>query len=167
MAMTLGNKKGVQCNINITPYIDILLVLLIIFMVAAPLKQHEEQIRVPQNAVTPREKQQVKDILVVDIDIDRKLRLNQQDITLDALGNTLSQLFSRRVNKSLLIRGDSELPYGDVFKVLDLAKRSGAGDIALVQSGAAHPDNAARADTAPPAGRRTHAPANATAMLRR
>ncbi len=165
MAMSLGNKKGVQCKINITPYIDILLVLLIIFMVAAPLKQHEEQIRVPKDAVTPKEKQQTKDILIVDIDINRNLKLNQQDITLDALGTTLPQLFSRRVNKSLLIRGDSDLAYGDVFKVLDLAKRSGAADIALLQSGS-HPANSSRAD-AGTGTKSPRAPANATAMLHR
>ncbi len=142
--MTLGNSKGVQCRINITPYIDILLVLLIIFMVSAPMRKYEEPVRVPQDAVTARQKQEVKDILIIDMDINRNLRLNQQDISFDALGRTLTQLFSRRINKSLLIRGDSELPYGDVFKVLDLAKRSGAADIALLQSSAGHPAKTAR-----------------------
>ncbi len=134
MAMNLaGKKKGVQCSINITPYIDILLVLLIIFMVAAPLKQHEEQVRVPQTAVSEQQKKVVQDTLVVDIDINHAIRLNQQAITLDSLGPALTQLFAHRVNKTLLIRGDGKLAYGDVFKILDLAKMSGAADIGFLE----------------------------------
>ena len=149
MAMALaGKKKGVQCNINITPYIDILLVLLIIFMVAAPLKQHEEQVRVPQTAISKQQKEVVQDTLVVDIDINHGIRLNQQPITLDSLGPALAQLFGHRVNRNLLIRGDGKLAYGDVFKILDLAKRSGAADIALLESSAGEPVRPDRSTTA-------------------
>jgi biopolymer transport protein ExbD len=140
MAMALaGKKKGVQCSINITPYIDILLVLLIIFMVAAPLKKHEEPVRVPQTAVSEQQKKVVQDTLVIDVDINKGIRLNQQPIGLEALGSALTQLFSHRVNRNLLIRGDGKLPYGDVFKILDLAKQSGAGDIALLESSSGEP----------------------------
>jgi biopolymer transport protein TolR len=132
MGMVVG-KKGVKSDINITPYIDILLVLLIIFMVAAPLKQHEHEARVPKPA--PPVQQNVKpDMVILDIDLDHTVRLNQKPIPIDQLAGTLQDVFSRRANKNLFIRGNGGLPYGDVFKVLDIAKNSGVGDIALLST---------------------------------
>jgi biopolymer transport protein ExbD len=132
MGMVVG-KKGVKSDINITPYIDILLVLLIIFMVAAPLKQHEHEARVPKPA--PPVQQNVKpDMIILDIDMDHTVRLNQKPVPLDQLAGTLQDVFSRRANKNLFIRGNGGLPYGDVFKVLDIAKNSGVGDIALLST---------------------------------
>lgn len=132
MSMTVG-KKGLQSNINITPYIDILLVLLIIFMVAAPLKQHDHPIRVPKPAQVAQPKNVKPDSIIVDIDLDHTVKLNQQPITLEKLESTLTEVFRRRAVKNIFIRGDSSLPYGDVFVLLDIAKRSGVGDIALLE----------------------------------
>ncbi|MBN1568864.1 MAG: biopolymer transporter ExbD [Acidobacteria bacterium] len=133
MSMSVGKKSGYNSNINITPYIDILLVLLIIFMMVAPLKQHEHPVRVPQPAPATQPKDVKPDSIIVDMDLDHTIRLNNQPITLDKLESTLTDVFSRRAVKNLFIRGDSDLPYGDVFVLLDIAKRSGVADIALLE----------------------------------
>ena len=132
MSMTLGNKKY-KSDINITPYIDILLVLLIIFMTVTPLKQHEHPIRVPQPAPATQPKEVKPDSIIVDMTLDHSIKLNQKPITLPELETTLTEVFRRRAVKNLFIRGDAALPYGDVFVLLDIAKRSGVGDIALLE----------------------------------
>jgi biopolymer transport protein TolR len=133
MSMNVGGKKGVVAQINITPYIDILLVLLIIFMLVTPLKQHEHPVRVPQPAPATQPKDVKPDSIIVDLELDHTVKLNNQAITLTDLETTLTQVFARRAVKNLFIRGDASLPYGDVFILLDIAKRSGVGDIALLE----------------------------------
>ena len=134
MGMAVG-KKGVKHDINITPYIDILLVLLIIFMVAAPLKKHDQEIRVPKPAPPNQQKESKPDMIIVDVEPDHTVKLNLQPVEVDKLADTLFRIFNARANKNMFIRGDAGLPYGDVFKILDIAKRSGALDIALLDKG--------------------------------
>jgi len=135
MGMGPVGKKGVKHDINITPYIDILLVLLIIFMVAAPIQQHDEEIRVPKPAPPTQPKDVKPDMIVIDVETDHTIRINSQPVALENLGPMLFEIYKRRANKNLFIRGDAGLPYGEVFKVLDIAKRSGAADIALLDKG--------------------------------
>ena len=129
--MKVGKKKY-QSDINITPYIDILLVLLIIFMIVAPMKQYDHPVRVPQPAKKIQPQEVKSDSIIVDMDLDHSIKLNQQPITLTSLESTLTEIFRRRAVKNLFIRGESDLAYGDVFVLLDIAKRSGAVDIALL-----------------------------------
>jgi biopolymer transport protein ExbD len=132
MGMT-SDKGKYKSNINITPYIDILLVLLIIFMTVAPLKKHEHPIRVPQPAPATQPKEVKPDSVIVDMELDHTIKLNQEPVTLSELETKLTEVFRRRAVKNLFIRGDSSLPYGDVFVLLDIARRSGVGDIALLE----------------------------------
>jgi biopolymer transport protein ExbD len=133
MAMIAGKKKGVKSDINITPYIDILLVLLIIFMMVAPLKQHDHPVRVPQPAPKVQPKDVKPDQIVVEMERDHTVLLNSQPITLEKLESTLTEVFRRGTVKNMFIRGDSSLPYGDVFVLMDIARRAGVGDIALLE----------------------------------
>ncbi len=146
MGMMVG-KKGVKSDINITPYIDILLVLLIIFMVAAPMKRYDHPVRVPQPA-PPQKQENVKpDLIIIDMDLDHSVRLNSQPTTLDKLETTLTEVFRRRASKNIFIRGDASMPYGEMFVLLDLAKRAGATDIALLDKNEKiSPPNTARGE---------------------
>jgi len=148
MGMNVGSKKGVVASINITPYIDILLVLLIIFMAITPLRQHDHPVRVPQPASADQAKQVKPDSIMVEMDMDHTVRLNQKVVTLQELESTLTDVFRVKAVKSMFIRGSSELPYGDVFVLMDIARRAGATDIALLEKstegGKASSDYAAR-----------------------
>jgi len=131
MAISLGNK-GYKSDINITPYIDILLVLLIIFMVVNPMKPFDQEVRVPKQSVTPPPPSVKQDQIVVEIDLNHDIHINQMPVSFDKLSTTLYAIFSGRSNKNMYIRGDPKLEYGYVFQILDIAKRSGVGDIALL-----------------------------------
>lgn len=141
MAMTVG-KKGYNSDINITPYIDILLVLLIIFMTTSPMKKWDQEVRVPKPAIQ-QPKEVKSDSVIVEVDLNRDIRINTTPVTLENLQTTLYNIFIARVDKHMFIRGDANLPYGFVFQILDTAKRAGVGDIALL-------DKSVKADAAKP-----------------
>ena len=133
MAMQTGGS-GQMANINITPYIDILLVLLIIFMVIQPTTQYDLKARVPQEAPEdiPEDVIIKSDAIVVSIASNGALQINQESVTLDRLGARLFEIYSARVNKNLFIQAHVELPFGDVARVIDIAKGSGVGDVGLM-----------------------------------
>ena len=132
MAMQAG-ASGTMSNINITPYIDILLVLLIIFMVIQPTTQYDLEARVPEKSPDdiPEDVIVKSDAIVVSIDAGGLLRINNDPVTLPQLGSRLFDIYSARANKNMFIQGDSDLPFEDVIRVIDIAKGNGAGDIGL------------------------------------
>lgn len=135
MAMAGGSGSGgPTADINITPYIDILLVLLIIFMVIQPTTEYDLEARVPQKASEDIPENVIikSDAIVVDIDATGALRINQDAVSLQQLGARLFDIYSARANKNMFIQGDPGLPFGDVAKVIDIAKGAGVGDIGLM-----------------------------------
>ena len=130
MSMAVG-KKGVKSDINITPYIDILLVLLIIFMSTAPMKPKDHPIRVPQQA-TKLQKPDPQPTIIVEMEKDHTVKLNEEAKTYEELETELTQILSKREVRNMFVRADQDLNYGDVFVLLDIAKQSGATDIALL-----------------------------------
>jgi biopolymer transport protein ExbD len=96
------------------------------------MQQHDHPVRVPQPPPKAEPKDAKPDQIIVEIGIDHAVTLNSQPVTLEELEAKLTQVFSRRAVKDMFIRGESGLAYGDIFVLLDIAKRSGAGDIALL-----------------------------------
>ena len=121
-------------EINITPYIDILLVLLIIFMVIQPTMQYDLRARVPEKMPEdlPEEVIIKSDAIVVTVASNGALSINQEPVTLDRLGARLFEIYSARANKNMFIQADQDLPFGDVIRVIDIAKGAGVGDVGLM-----------------------------------
>ncbi|HEY2932580.1 MAG TPA: biopolymer transporter ExbD [Acidobacteriota bacterium] len=135
MAMAVGASGGPKSDINVTPYIDILLVLLIIFMVIQPVDQYDLEARVPEKSEKqelPKNVKIITDTIVVSIDEKSNLMINADPVTMEQLGPKLFDIYSARPNKNMFIRGAKDLPFGSVVKVIDIAKGSGVGDIGLI-----------------------------------
>ena len=131
----VGRASGIapKSNINITPYVDILLVLLIIFMVIQPTTQYDLRARVPEDAPDLPENVVIRsDAIVISISENGTIRINQDPVGLNRLGARLFELYSARANKNLFIQGDPEVPFGDVIGVIDIAKGAGVGDVGLM-----------------------------------
>lgn len=134
MAISTGGGKRQKSDINITPYIDILLVLLIIFMVIQPTTQYDLRARVPQEAPEDIPENVIikSDAIVVSVASDGTIRINQDPVTRAALGSRLFEIYSARANKNMFVQGHADLPFGDIVNVIDIAKGSGVGDIGLM-----------------------------------
>ncbi len=133
--MSMGNltKKGRKSDINITPYIDILLVLLIIFMVTHPMQSYDIPIRVPQPPPPTQEKAK-PDYIIVDVLKDNSIQLNSTPVTLQELKEKLPLIFATRPNRNMFVRAYPTHAFGTVFPVLDVAQQAGSKNIALIKS---------------------------------
>jgi len=130
--MKVGGKKGAMADINITPYIDILLVLLIIFMVITPVRQMDLDVKVPQTSEDAGKGEVDPNVIVVSISESAQIAINQEQTTIGNLGLKLQEIYSARANKNMFVSASAKLPYGDVVKVIDIAKGAGVGDIGLL-----------------------------------
>jgi len=133
MSMAVGTKGGPKADINITPYIDILLVLLVIFMVITPVRQMDLDVKVPQPPPPDQTNLPVDpSVIVISVGDAAQIAVNQEPVDISALGPKLQEIYSARANKNMFISASPKLPYGDVVKVIDIAKGAGVGDIGLI-----------------------------------
>ncbi len=125
-----GKVVTAKADINITPYIDILLVLLIIFMVLQPLEQFDLEARIPDRP-EPSSVQPAPAI-VLSIDANFQMNINGERVRLATLGRRLFEIFSRRPDRNLFVRADKGLAFGTVAGLIDIAKGAGVGDVGLM-----------------------------------
>jgi biopolymer transport protein TolR len=133
MGMSSGGGSGAMRDPNVTPIIDVMLVLLIIFMVVTPLTQAGHDVELPESADNLQQNTEPDpNQLVLDIDSGGQVTINKQPVTWDELPLRIRDIFETRSDKTIFLRAAPTLRYGEVVAVLDVARGNGVERVGIV-----------------------------------
>ena len=137
MAMSMGSAGGSMSEINVTPMIDILLVLLIIFMVIVPTTPHGLDALVPQPPKNPQQQQQPNDRTIVVQVLYRAgqppaYKINETDVTHAELLPRLTEIYSNRAERVMFVKGDDNVNFAAIADVIDIGKSANVDHIGLM-----------------------------------
>ena len=119
-----SSRRAALAEINVTPLVDVMLVLLIIFMITAPMLQHEVEVNLPEVTNKPHNTRS-EEQLVLTVTKEGSVFLNRKAYTLEALRPHLQVLSQAQPDQELFLRADAEVPYGRVVQVMDAVKKAG------------------------------------------
>ena len=131
MAMNLGGGGGVKSDINVTPLVDVMLVLLIIMMIVAPLLQQGVSVKLP-TATNTAEKPETQGQTVVAITADKRYFVNAVQVQQADMGKRINDLLDKAKEKVVIIKADEDVEYGAVMEAMDTLRAAGIEDMGLI-----------------------------------
>jgi biopolymer transport protein ExbD len=131
MAMQLGGSGGVKSDINVTPLVDVMLVLLIIMMIVAPLLQQGVAVTLPK-ATNNTEKPETQDQTVLAIDAQKRLYVNAKEVQGGDLRRRIDEVLESKKEKIVIIKADQDVEYGAVMAAMDELRHAGIEDMGLI-----------------------------------
>jgi biopolymer transport protein TolR len=127
-----SQKRRFLSDINVTPFVDVMLVLLVIFMVTAPMMQHGIDVNLPK--VASKNLPAKEDVLIIAINAKKELFLNESKIGLNEFKEKFPKIMENRVSKDVFLKADKTVPYGMVVEVMAEIKRAGIERLGMVTS---------------------------------
>jgi biopolymer transport protein TolR len=131
MAMTTGGSTGLSNDINVTPMIDVLLVLLIIFIMAVPMMRKAIDVQLPDPTPQPNQTTVQPDQIVLQVLPNSQYKINSEAVTKDNLAKRLSEVYENRPDKIIFVKGDTTVTYQDVIFGMDVSRGAGVKVIGI------------------------------------
>ncbi len=125
-----GNSSQLMSDINVTPFVDVMLVLLIIFMVTAPMMMQGVDVSLPEATAEPLESE--KEHLIITIDTKNQVFINDFQVTVDGLAEKLKKILEGRSDREVFLKADKDISYGTVVRVMAEIRGAGVEKLGMV-----------------------------------